>query len=119
MTDYTIEETLSRLRKHPVITMDKQNVTNDAANIIEQLLKQVPRWRPVNTEPPEIGEEVLVTYALTTTKNGKKYFTGEWAKPRKEFMFRKLGYPNQGDLMWTGHATHWMPLPSTPTSEEG
>ena len=32
-----ISETVRRLRKHPVICMDGQNITSDAANEIERL----------------------------------------------------------------------------------
>lgn len=36
---------IRRLRKHPVWTMDKQNITSDAADLIEQLQAEVKRWR--------------------------------------------------------------------------
>ena len=41
MTD--TRELIERLRKHPVITMDKQNVTSEAADLIEQQAREIRR----------------------------------------------------------------------------
>lgn len=41
----TATELLKRLRKHPVWTMDKQNVTADAADLIESLQAEVEALR--------------------------------------------------------------------------
>lgn len=40
-------ETIRRLRRHPVITMDKQNVTKDAADLLDAFT-----WRDIFKDPP-------------------------------------------------------------------
>lgn len=63
----TTKELIKRLRKHPVITMDKQNVTNDAADKIEEQQKQISELKKKRSKG-----EINVAYASTINRQSSE-----------------------------------------------
>ena len=87
--------------KHPYCMADMHH---DAADAIERLQAQVPRWIPVTERLPERADEVLIAY-----REEYDDWTEEYAVSTATYMPR-AGRWDYDHLK----ITHWMPLPEPP-----
>ena len=80
----------------------------DEAKEIISLVRE-SEWISVDDELPEEEVNVLASVLMTD---------GSFSQPDVNWTFRKAGYPNQGDLIWTcGLPDYWKPLPSPPSAK--
>ena len=81
----------------------------EAADVIEKLRGQVPRWIPVEERLPEYGVRVLATDMY----EGDDY-TGIWTREEYKDDADGCWYDDHGWWHAIDDATHWMPLPKAP-----
>lgn len=97
-------------------------IMNDAADAIEKLAAQLPKWIPVTERLPELDQEVLV-YAIGKDDG----FIGNAVTTISERFIFRLFPSSDGVEEWRSpweyfnsnyEITHWMPLPDAPKGEE-
>ena len=82
------------------------DVAMDAAEAIEQLRAQMPRWISVKERPPENGQKIIAAFRDVggLIVDQARYSNGE-------FDFASWAY------VWDDNVTHWMPQPQPPEEE--
>ena len=82
------------------------DVVMDAAEAIEQLRAQMPRWISVKERLPEDGQKIIATF-----RNEGGLIVDQARYSNGEFDFASWAY------VWGDNVTHWMPLPQAPEEE--
>lgn len=82
------------------------DVAMDAAEAIQQLEAQQPRWISVGERLPEDGQKIIAAF----------HDSGGWAVDQARYgegKFNFIGWVN----VCNDNVTHWMPLPQPPEEE--
>lgn len=82
------------------------DVALDAAEAIEQLEAQQPRWISVKKRFPEDGQKIIAAF-----RNEGGLVVDQARYSNGEFDFASWAY------VWGDNVTHWMPLPPGPEEE--
>lgn len=82
------------------------DVAMDAAEALEQLRAQQPRWISVGERLPEDGQKVIAAF-----KNAGGVIVDQARYSNGEFDFASWAY------VWHENITHWMPMPEPPKEE--
>lgn len=112
-----MDELVKRLRAECTLPFQTLQLMREAADAIEELMRRCeqfqymppPAWIPVTERLPKEGEFVLVYGDLYHNKHDGGVIA---VSKRMDWNYWQ-GFGRERDI------THWMPLPTPPTAEEG
>lgn len=92
----------------------KEKNRGGRGRVLHELIKEAPKppspWQPIRTVPKD-GTKFLIYMPI----NGKRKIICAWFGNDRDLLTDRFDYQEVIDAGW---ATHWMPLPEPPESED-